>query len=79
MLGAVVRFSLTQRLFILVLTAILVGFGVRAWFALPIDAFPEISPTQVKIILKAPGMTPEEIDRRVTDPIETIFSFSYEQ
>ncbi|MEE4173732.1 MAG: CusA/CzcA family heavy metal efflux RND transporter [Xanthomonadales bacterium] len=71
MLGAVVRFSLTQRLFILVLTAILVGFGVRAWFTLPIDAFPEISPTQVKIILKAPGMTPEEIERRVTYPIET--------
>jgi cobalt-zinc-cadmium resistance protein CzcA len=71
MLGAIVRFSLTQRLFILVLTAVLVGFGIRAWFTLPIDAFPEISPTQVKIILKAPGMTPEEIERRVTYPIET--------
>ena len=71
MLGAIVRFSLTQRLFVMVLTAVIVGFGVRAWLNLPIDAFPEISPTQVKIILKAPGMTPEEIERRITYPIET--------
>jgi len=71
MLGAVVRFSLTQRLFVAVLTLVLAGLGLNAWFALPIDAFPEISPTQVKIILKAPGMTAEEIERRVTYPIET--------
>jgi cobalt-zinc-cadmium resistance protein CzcA len=71
MLAAIIRFSLTQRLFVAVLLAALTALGVRAWLALPIDAFPDISPTQVKIILKAPGMTAEEIERRVTYPIET--------
>jgi cobalt-zinc-cadmium resistance protein CzcA len=45
--------------------------GASAWFSLPIDAFPDISPTQVKVILKAPGMTAEEIEAQVTLPIET--------
>jgi cobalt-zinc-cadmium resistance protein CzcA len=37
---------------------------------LPIDAFPDVSSTQVKIIMKAPGMTPEEIETRIAIPIE---------
>ncbi|WP_088212793.1 efflux RND transporter permease subunit [Shewanella sp. Shew256] len=71
MLTSVIRFSLTQRLFVLIVTLILMLAGARAWFAIPLDAFPDISPTQVKIILKAPGMTPEEIEAQITVPIET--------
>ncbi|KGE02776.1 efflux RND transporter permease subunit [Pseudohaliea rubra] len=71
MLPAVVHFSLTQRLFVAVLALAVTGLGLRAWLQLPIDAFPDIAPTQVKIVLKAPGMTAEEIERRVTYPIET--------
>ena len=71
MLDALIRFSLTQRLFVLTLAVIVTALGVRAWIDLPIDAFPDISPTQVKVILKAPGMTPEEIEQQVTQPIET--------
>lgn len=71
MLPAIVRFSLTQRLFVAVLALAVTGLGLRAWLQLPIDAFPDIAPTQVKVILKAPGMTAEEIERRVTYPIET--------
>lgn len=48
----------------------LAGFGAYAFVNLPIDAFPDISSTQVKIILKAPGMTPEEVESRVITPIE---------
>lgn len=44
--------------------------GAVAGLRLPIDAFPEIAPTQVKIILKAPGMTPEEVEARVVVPLE---------
>jgi cobalt-zinc-cadmium resistance protein CzcA len=66
-----IHFSLTQRVFILLLASVVVGLGVQSWLQLPIDAFPDISPTQVKIILKAPGMTPEEIERQVTQPLET--------
>ncbi|TGD74844.1 efflux RND transporter permease subunit [Mangrovimicrobium sediminis] len=71
MLDAIIRFSLTQRVFVLLLAVVLVALGARAWVGIPIDAFPDISPTQVKIILKAPGMTPEEIEQQVTLPIET--------
>ena len=61
---------LTQRWVVLALAALLAVAGGRAWLALPIDAFPDISPTQVKIILKAPGMTPQEVERLVTRPLE---------
>ena len=70
MLAALIRFSLTQRLLILVLTAILIAAGVQAFLGLPIDAFPDVSTTQVKIILKAPGMTPEEVETRLAVPVE---------
>ena len=70
MLAALIRFSLTQRLLILVLTAMLVAAGVQAFLGLPIDAFPDVSTTQVKIILKAPGMTPEEVETRLAVPVE---------
>ena len=71
MLTSVIRFSLTQRLFVLIVVLIIMLAGARAWFSIPLDAFPDISPTQVKIILKAPGMTPEEIEAQITVPIET--------
>jgi len=71
MLEPVIRFSLTQRLFIGILSLTLVAIGYKSWTELPIDAFPDISPTQVKIILKAPGMTAEEIESQVTRLIET--------
>jgi cobalt-zinc-cadmium resistance protein CzcA len=70
MLAALTRFSLTQRPLILVITALLIGTGIQAFLGLPIDAFPDVSSTQVKIILKAPGMTPEEVETRLAVPVE---------
>ncbi|MBW7930505.1 MAG: efflux RND transporter permease subunit [Gammaproteobacteria bacterium] len=71
MIDRLIEFSLTQRLLVLGLTLLLVGAGIQSWRALPIDAFPDISTTQVKIILKAPGMTPEEVEARIAAPVET--------
>jgi len=71
MLNILVEFALARRWLVLALTVALVGLGVRALQQLPIDAFPDVSSTQVKLILKAPGMTPEEVEARVTQPIET--------
>lgn len=65
-----IQSALTQRLFTLVLTALLLGAGAFAFKNLPIDAFPDVSSTQVKIIIKAPGMTPEEVEARITSPVE---------
>jgi cobalt-zinc-cadmium resistance protein CzcA len=65
-----IGFALTQRLLVLLVAAVLAIAGYRAFVSLPIDAFPDVSPTQVKIIIKAPGMTPEEVETRITAPIE---------
>jgi len=71
MLARLTEFSLTQRLLVLGLTLLLIAAGIQAWRTLPIDAFPDVSTTQVKLILKAPGMTPEEVEKRIAAPIET--------
>lgn len=70
MLARIIGFSLAQRAFILGATLFLAIVGAWSASNLPIDAFPEIAPTQVKIILKAPGMTPEEVEARIVRPLE---------
>ena len=70
MLGRLIQFALTQRLFVLLLMALLTMAGALAFRGLPIDAFPDVSSPQVKIVIKAPGMTPEEVEARITAPIE---------
>ena len=70
MLSRLVQFSLAQRLFVLLVTLMLAGAGWYALRGLPIDAFPDVSSAQVKIIMKAPGMTPEEVESRIAVPIE---------
>lgn len=70
MLGRLIALSLAQRLLVLVLAVLMIGAGVQAVGALSIDAFPDVSSTQVKLIMKAPGMTPEEVEMRIVAPIE---------
>lgn len=71
MLDSIIRFSLVQRVFVGIVAIIIIVAGINAWLKLPIDAFPDIAPTQVKIVLKAPGMTTTEIETQVTRLIET--------
>ncbi|MBV1952233.1 MAG: CusA/CzcA family heavy metal efflux RND transporter, partial [Cycloclasticus sp.] len=70
MLNRIIQFALTQRLLMMMVTIILVIAGWKSFQTLPIDAFPDVSTTQVKMIIKAPGMTPEEVETRITAPIE---------
>ena len=70
MLSRLIEFSLRQRLLVLLAVLALAGAGVASFLQLPIDAYPDISPTQVKLILKVPGMTPEEVESRVIAPLE---------
>ena len=70
MLRNLVERALSLRLAVIGLAALLAGIGGWSFANLPIDAFPDISSTQVKIILKAPGMTPEEVETRVIAPVE---------
>jgi heavy metal efflux system protein len=65
-----VAFALSQKFFILLISVAILFFGASSMMKLPVDAYPDIAPTQVKIILKASGMTPEEMESRVTIPVE---------
>ena len=70
MLSRLLQFALSQRLFILLMSLVVAAAGWVAFKQLPIDAFPDVSSTQVKVIMKAPGMTPEEVESRIAVPIE---------
>jgi cobalt-zinc-cadmium resistance protein CzcA len=70
MLQRLVAFALSQRLFVILSTLLVIGAGAVVLPSLPIDAFPDVSPVQVKVIMKAPGLTPEEVEQRITVPIE---------
>ncbi|TAL87710.1 MAG: efflux RND transporter permease subunit [Rhodanobacter sp.] len=70
MMRRLVEFALTQRLLTLLFAIGIAAAGSWAFVQLPIDAYPNIAPTQVKLILKAPGMTPEEVETRVVTPLE---------
>lgn len=71
MLRKMVEAALSLRMAVMGIALVLAAVGAWSFANLPIDAFPDISSTQVKIILKAPGMTPEEVESRVITPIET--------
>lgn len=70
MFEQLIRLGLRFRNLTLGMAVALALAGLHAWLNLPIDAFPDISPTQAKVILKIPGMTPEEVEQRVVKPIE---------
>src|ERR1019366_5015163 len=63
-------FALTQRVFVLVLAAALIGFGGYALSNLPIEAFPDVQDVQVQVISQLAGEAPEDMERAVTLPIE---------
>lgn len=70
MLNQTIAFALSQRMLMLLAALTLCVAGFFAFEKLPIDAFPDVSMTQVQIIMKAPGMTPEEVESQVVLPIE---------
>lgn len=70
MLGALIDLSLRQRLLVFLAGLALAAWGISAYRNLPIDAFPDVAPVQVLVAMRAPGLTPEELEARVTAPIE---------
>ncbi len=69
-INRIVAVSLEQRILVLVLTALLIFAGIRAWTRLPVDAYPDLSPPIVEINAQWPGHSAEEVERLVTVPIE---------
>ncbi|MFP6208032.1 efflux RND transporter permease subunit [Helicobacter pylori] len=70
MLASIIEFSLRQRIIVIVGAILILFFGTYSFINTPVDAFPDISPTQVKIILKLPGSSPEEMENNIVRPLE---------
>ncbi|OPG29051.1 efflux RND transporter permease subunit [Helicobacter pylori] len=70
MLASIIEFSLRQRIIVIVGAILVLFFGAYSFINTPVDAFPDISPTQVKIILKLPGSSPEEMENNIVRPLE---------
>jgi cobalt-zinc-cadmium resistance protein CzcA len=74
MLRGIIRFSLLKPLFVALGTLLLIGGGFLAFKNLPIEAFPDVSDTQVTVITLYPGRAAEEVEKQVTIPIEVALS-----
>ena len=70
MIKRIVSFALHQPLFVLIATLLFVGGGIAAFKRLPVEAFPDVTDTQVTVITLFPGQAAEEVERQVTFPLE---------
>ncbi len=71
MLDRIIKFSLDNRLLIIVLSIALMIGGMVALFKTEVDIFPDLNAPTVVVMTEAPGMAPEEVEQLVTFPIET--------
>ena len=71
MIARILSLSVQARWFVVFLTAIVAAYGAYEVTRLPIDALPDITNKQVQINFEAPTLGPEEIEKRVTFPVET--------
>lgn len=71
MLSRIVNFSVRHRIAVVLITLLAAGVGVFELFRLPIDATPDITNKQVQVTTVAPALSPEEVEQRVTFPLET--------
>ena len=70
MIGRLLRFALEQRFITIVLAIALIGVGIYSFRQLKVEAYPDISDTQVVVITTMPGQAAEEMEQQVTIPIE---------
>ena len=70
MLNKLIRFSLAQRAFVIGAALVVVALGVRQVGELPVDVLPDLTKPTVTILTESPGLSPEEVETRVTIPLE---------
>ena len=74
MLNHIIRAALNHRMFVIAVTAMTLVYGALTVANLPIDVFPDITKPTVTIMTEAHGMAPEEVETRVTLPIESVLN-----
>ncbi|MEP6672688.1 MAG: efflux RND transporter permease subunit, partial [Chthoniobacter sp.] len=70
MINRILEFSVRQRMLVFIGAVLLATFGVMAWQRIPIDAFPDVTTVQVQVLASAGGMSPLEVEKLITRPIE---------
>ena len=70
MLRALIDFSLNNRVLVLAVAVLMAALGVRSALTLPLDAFPDTTPVQVQVNTTATELSPEEVERLITFPVE---------
>src|SRR5262252_2552547 len=70
MIRRLVGFGLNQPFFLILLIALFIAGGIAAFRSLPVEAFPDVTDTQVQVIALFPGRAAEEVEKQVTIPIE---------
>ena len=71
MLNRIIRFSLQNRLMIIILGVLLLLGGTYTALRMEVDVFPDLNAPTVVVMTEAGGMAPEEVEKLVTFPIET--------
>jgi cobalt-zinc-cadmium resistance protein CzcA len=74
MIKRVVSFALHQPLFVVLGMVLFIGGGITAFKALPVEAFPDVTDTQVTVITLYPGRAAEEVEKQVTIPLEVVLA-----
>jgi CzcA family heavy metal efflux pump len=74
MLNAIIRFSLQNRLLVIAASVFLVVYGGYVMVNLPVDVLPDINRPMVTIMTESHGLAPEEVERLVTFPLETLLN-----
>src|SRR5688572_31089720 len=71
MLNRIINFSLTNRLLVIIASALLIGAGTYTASRMEVDVFPDLTAPTVVVLTEAHSMAPEEVEQLVTFPVET--------
>ncbi|MFI5235306.1 MAG: efflux RND transporter permease subunit, partial [Gemmatimonadales bacterium] len=74
LVNRIVGAALEQQLLVGLLTAVLLVAGIWSFRRLPVDAYPDLSPTMVEFITQWPGHASEEVERLITVPLEVVMN-----
>ncbi|MFZ2449233.1 MAG: CusA/CzcA family heavy metal efflux RND transporter [Methylovulum miyakonense] len=74
MLRALIEHCVHRRLAVITTVFVIAIFGVHAFLETPIEAYPDVTNTQVTVISLMPGYAPEEVERQVTVPLERVLN-----
>src|SRR5258708_19080709 len=70
MIARILSLAIQARWFVVFMTGLVAGYGVYELTRLPLDALPDITNKQVMVNYADPALTPEEIEKRITVPVE---------